>query len=344
MTRTLNSLRLTDWPEIDQRAWEALFIKGDVLSGAGPARHWSTATRTTNSKSYARWLGWLSRTGGLDPASEPADRATPERVRAYARALMTTVRPRTVATYIIGLKRVLAMMAPERDWRWLMNLTNGLDVWAPAARKKTDLPPASEIYAGVLAELERLSAGGFETRRPQIAFRDALIVGLLTACPIRLRTLETIEIGGRLRKLGNEWRLFFGGADTKNGDPLSFVIPADLAHWLELYILKIRPRFRIAPGCARLWPGCKGAPLATETLYQRVTLTTMRLFGVAIPPHSFREVAATFLADTSPEDALRAPALLGHRQLATTERHYIRANQVAANRKVAEAIRSIRKR
>ena len=46
----------------------------------------------------------------------------------------------------------------------------------------------------------RLAAAGLVrmvpmTRGDQIAFRDVLIVAVLTTCPIRMRNLEQIEIG-----------------------------------------------------------------------------------------------------------------------------------------------------
>ena len=59
-------------------------------------------------------------------------------------------------------------------------------------------------------------------------------------------------------------------------------------------------------------------------------------------PHAFRSIAATFLAEASPEDALYARPLLGHRQSQTTERYYIRASQIDAARTVTAALRQIR--
>ena len=51
---------------------------------------------------------------------------------------------------------------------------------------------------------------------------------------------------------------------------------------------------------------------------------------------------ATFLAERPSEDALRAPALLGHRDRRTTERHYIRASRLQAGRDVTAALLDLR--
>ena len=82
--------------------------------------------------------------------------------------------------------------------------------------------------------------------------------------------------------------------------------------------------------------------MAEETIYERVRSTSQRLFDTALNPHSFRSPAATLLAETSPEDALHARPLLGHRQMKTTETHYIRASQLSGARKVAMALQEIR--
>lgn len=105
----------------------------------------------------------------------------------------------------------------------------------------------------------------------------------------------------------------------------------------------MRPSFRPAEGCDRLWLGFEGSPLTPHSIYGRIVLVTERLLGVAINPHSFRACAATSLADRSPADARRAAPLLGHRYFATTERHYIRAQQIEASRKVHATLADIRR-
>lgn len=82
--------------------------------------------------------------------------------------------------------------------------------------------------------------------------------------------------------------------------------------------------------------------MAEQTIYASVMQTCERLFGAAINRHAFRSLAATLLAVTSPEEALHARSLLGHRQMKTTERYYVRANQLSAARKVAQALQEIR--
>ena len=331
------------WPEPDRAAWQELFREGNVLDGRGAACDWAEATRRTNLKHYARWLGWLNQVGDLDTGLIPLQRASLERVKAYAQVLRETLSSRTVASAVIGLKCVLQKMYPDQDWRWLKDLTNRVDVWADGMPTRTrKILPAEQVFHGALAELERLAGVAPMSRTDQIRYRDALIVALLTCCPVRMRNLTQIEVGKHLRQVGDQWHLGFEAHETKTRQPISYVVAAAVVPWLEYYLAKVRPGFKGAAGDDRLWPGSKGRPVAYDTLYSRVLLTTKRLFGTAVAPHDFRTMAATALANSSPEDALHARPLLGHRSPRTTERHYIRANQLQASARVNAVLQDVR--
>ncbi len=143
-----------------------------------------------------------------------------------------------------------------------------------------------------------------------------------------------IEIGRHLRQTGSEWLVSFEDDETKNGDPITLVVPQSIEPHLTHYLETIRPGFeRIATVSSRLWLATKNCPLAENSLYQRV--------GAPISPQQFRVIAATFLSESSAADALRARPLLGHRSGDTTAAHYIRASSIEASRKVAEAINDI---
>lgn len=356
-------LRFEDWSAADRAAWENLFREGDLLDDhIGAALHWREATRKSNLKHYARWLGWCAATGHLeepvqdadgarptpsDGAGTPWDRATPEAVEAYARHLLAEVAPRTVATSLIGLKCVLQRMAPDADWAWLRLTTNRLDSWATPSRKlRVPEQPVPVLFAIALAELERLSRTVSPKPRARQATRDTLLVALLLACPLREHNLAIMELGLHLVRLGTggevSWHLRFEPDETKTGQALHLVVPSALTPYVDHYLAQVRPGFPGAATHAHVWPAQKGRPMAEATIYASVMSTSQRLFGTALNPHAFRTLAATLLAEASPEDALHARPLLGHRQLGTTEKHYIRACQMSAGRKVAEALQEIR--
>lgn len=349
LTRLRKQLPFEDWPTGDQIAWQGLFQDGDPLEGtSGTARHWSAVTRKNNGKHYGRWLAWLKAQKRLDRSVSPWTRATPEAVTAFARALLREVAleevaPRTAATTLIGLKCVLQRMAPGEDWAWLKAMTNRLDSWAKPSRQLT-MPelPSPELLDIALGELERLSGLVELGARDLWDYRDTFIVALLLACPIRLRNLTMMEPGRHLVHQGDEWHLHFEPHETKTGQPIHLVLPASLDPYLETYLSRIRPAYPGANTHNRVWAAQRGQPMACETLYDRVTKTTARLFETTLSPHAFRTLAATLFAETSPEDSLHARPLLGHRQFTTTEQFYIRASQLRAAQNVSQALLGIR--
>lgn len=338
-------LPFADWPEADRRAWDALFREGDVFDNAGPARHWKPQTRTTNRKHYAQWLGWLAATGQLDPEVEPWRRATPETVTAYGRSLMERIAPKSVQAALTGLKRVLMMMrgGEREDWRWLLDLTARTKAWArPSIDRSAQMLPLPEIYDAVLAELERLSPTDLARSSDLLAFRDALMLGIFATCAPRARSLRALEVDRHVVRCGTDWRIRLFENDTKTGQEQTFLMPVDLAPFITRYLEHVRPtllRDRTSPG---FFVTTHGGPLAPHSVYERTRRTAERLLGVAIHPHLFRSIAATFLAEASPDDRVHASALLGHRDLRTTEAAYIRADRLKAGRTVTTALQEIR--
>jgi site-specific recombinase XerC len=339
----IHPLRPANWPPADRRAWDDLFAEGDLLEGGGPARHWRPATRTSNGKAYGQWLGWLAQRNFLDAGPMPWKRATLERVQSFAADLMERRARRTVATTVIALKCVLIRMAPDADWRWLRDLTNRLDVWAGhGSRRETFDLAAPEMLRRALRALDRLRKRPSLATREALQYRDCLVVALLIGCPIRLKNLVAIEIGVHLFRHGDEWRLSFEGHETKNGHPVSYVVPHAVASRLTYYIECVRPRLARAGDSRRLWLATTGAPLAAMTIYLRTVACGKRLFGQHISPQAYRRIAATFLAESSASDALHARPLLGHRRGDTTVHHYIMATSLEASRRVANALGEIR--
>ncbi len=343
MMRAWRNLAFEDWPKTDQVAWKSVLHDGNALDGRGAGANWSEATRLTNRKHYAGWLGWLKASDHSLYDVIPGDRITPEQVHAYARALMSGVAPKTVASYLRDLKVVALAMSPERDWRWLSDLSNRLKVWAKPVRAVRGRGlSAAAIFDRSLEELDRLRDGGITQGKGKIAYRDTLMSAILIAAPIRLKNIAMIDIGTHLTEYGQHWQLRFAAHEVKNRMPLRFELPQLLSGHIRFYLGDLRPCFAGAEDSVALWFGQKRSRMAEITVYNAIMRITKALFGEAINPHAFRTIAATFLADSSPQDALHARPLLGHRQFETTETYYIRALQIEASRKLADAIREVR--
>ena len=105
---------------------------------------------------------------------------------------------------------------------------------------------------------------------------------------------------------------------------------------------RVRPSFPANKPSDALWLTYQGEPLDASSVNWRFMLTSKRLIGVHINPHLLRDCAATSLSTVSPAAALAAAALLGHSNFATTERYYIRANQLEAGRQLNSMLSSLK--
>ena len=336
-----------DWPTKDKNAWAQAIREGDVLDGQGPATHWRPATMKSAIEHYGRWLSYLSRHGDLDTTASPESRITKDRVRGHIDELRARVAPRTVVSSLVGLKVTIMAMAPDQSWRWLMDVCNRLNVQSkPSKDKRLKMRSTNEIIAHAIQELDRLSATALSLRIERVAFRDTLMIGLIAMRPLRLKNFTGLILGKTLLHEGDRWRINIEGEDTKNGDPLSFDVPDLLQPYLEAYLTRVRPVFlaKADQDVDALWLGFEGAPLTYHSIYCRMVLVTQKWFGRGINPHLFRDCAATTMSNVSAADALASTALLGQRDYTTTERYYIRANQLDASRRVIASLANITKK
>jgi integrase len=335
------ALPFSQWPARDREFWEKAIRDGDIFDERGSAAHWSPRTRETNIQHYARWLGYLRWKGELCDRMGPASRVTREKVGAYNQHLTRIVAPRTRLSMLVGLKVTIQAMYPEDSWRWLQDFCNRVQKCAkPIRDKRSRILPSGEIYVRAKQELKRI-ADEPATLKAAIAFRDALILALMAARPIRVRNATAIEVGKHLIKIECRWRLAFLPDEVKNHEPIEFFLPDDLVKWLELYIENFRPIFPGAALSSRFWLNQYGPVTDDRFIYNRMIPLTRRLFGKPINPHLLRDCAASTLAMQSPEFIRDAARLLGHRHFSTTERYYIQADDLAASRSVNDILEHI---
>jgi site-specific recombinase XerD len=336
-------LSFKDWPAVDHAAWSCAIEDGDILDGRGPAAHWADATKRTNCQHYGRWLGYLVHHDLLAPECLPEDRVTKGIVRTYVEHLRSEVAPRTVVSSLVGLKVMMKAMAPEANWRWLADVCNALNRSAKPQRLKSGrMRSTGEIYATAIAELDRLLTTTLMRRLERVAYRDTLMLAMMSARPLRLKNFANVQIGTHLIRESSGWIILVPGEETKNGQTLEYALPTSLHPYLETYLGRIRPSFEPARASRSLWLEFKGGALEYHSIYCRFILVTQRLLGVEINPHLLRDCAATSLSTESPAAARSAAVVLGHRYFATTERYYVRANQLEASRNMNATLSNIK--
>ena len=339
------SFPFEDWPVTDQALWQEIVRTGDILDGSGPGASWSPYTQANTRKAYAYWLFWLSNAGQLDPDTDPLDRITPIRVRAYLDSREGDIAPLTAFVYILDLLRLAQAADPRKDWQWLKDIKNRL--WArahPVRDKATKIRPSSDLF-----ELGRdLMAGADGITCPrnslaaEVQFRDGLIIAILAARPIRLKNLTAIEIGRQLVKVDAVYWLIFEAGEVKNAKSIEVSLPDVLTEFIDTYLVRHRRRLLQERKTDRLWISRYGTPLADNSIRHQIKLRTEAAFGTALTPHLFRDCAATSIAIEDPDHVRIAACILGHHRLTTTQRYYDQSQMLVAGRHYQSALLELR--
>jgi integrase/recombinase XerD len=179
-------------------------------------------------------------------------------------------------------------------------------------------------------------------------FRDGVIIVLLAARPIRLDNVANLGVGHSVVGDGVGYKIMLQVNETKNDRRLEYDMPAFLAPHIKRYLDCYRPvlmtcggRYTAAEFDA-LWISREGGPLSGQSLRKAVNGRTQAEFGVAIPPHRFRDAAATDFADKDPTHALAAAPVLGNDPV-TVRRYYNKSRGRAAHRRYHEEVDALRR-
>lgn len=337
-------LKRGQWPDADRAAWDALFREGGFFDDAGAGVRWSNGTRRLREHSFGHWLGYLARTGQLDLNVMPADRVQPAIVCAFADDTLARNAVSTTLMRIVSLLVLASAFDTARDWSWLNRLAGRLRQRAGTTLKPRASVGSSEIFAWALNEIgmaESMHDSG-SWQRP-IRFRDGLMVGLLIARPLRLRSFIAISIDRHLAISEAGITIRLGAADTKDHRQREFDLPAELVGPMERYLAEFRPQLIKHDGTNELWVSRRGGPLSYSGFERHLWNITLRAFGEGYRPHAFRHIAATSIAEEDPVYVNMIAGLLGHSTLAMSERHYNRASGVTAAADYQSLIRARRK-
>jgi integrase len=182
-------------------------------------------------------------------------------------------------------------------------------------------------------------------------FRDGLMVLMLACRPLRRKRFAGLRLGQHLVKRGDVYVLLLEEHETKNHRHFEQPLPPALTPLIARYLEQYRPQLLGggmggedgATGEDHLWVSWRGEPLAETGVYASVTSRTKEAFGIAIPPHRFRDSAVTSLGETDPELVWLAPALLHHADRHIAERHYDQARDTRAIGLWQEHIREARR-
>jgi site-specific recombinase XerD len=339
---------LEEWPEQDRALWLAALVPGDLLEEGGSRARCKATTNGGIVYGYGRWLQWLDCRNELDPAIPPADRITPERVRAYLKDLEQFNASQTVLNRHLQLVTAAAVMGPTRDWSWLRRRATPIRArHQPARPKEPRLASPLELYELGLSLIATADQQKSDCSCAT-AYRDGLMLALLACRPLRLANFVGLTLERTLARRDDLWWLQVPAEETKTKEPIELPLPEALTAPVDTYLGWHRPVLAqrhgrwTRPVGDVLWLSIDGSPMTRRAIYDRITRCTFKGLGRAINPHLFRDCDATALALEDPAHVRIASTLLSHRTFKTTEKYYNQARGVEAVRTLQKFLLSLR--
>jgi integrase/recombinase XerD len=341
MARTV-SMSMKDWPAIDLAMWAALTKRAGPLDGNGGLAHVRATTLVSLRSAYERWLAWILRIAPAAITEAPEARATPERLLTWL-ASMEHLALQSQFSFADRTVRILSAAAPDADWSVQHHILRGLR--RRAKRVGSPRKAGRILSSGVLLDAGRtlagpLADGATTPLAAALLRRDGTMVAFLALLPLRRRALSELKLGQSVLVDPTRITIALSGDMTKNGHPWEAAVQTTLEPLLQHYIDEVRP-WLLARGGARhdmLWVGQCGQAIGSSAIALNVARATLRTTGKRIPPHFFRDAAASTLARQSPGDARLIRPLLAHSGFGTAERHYIQAQAIETGRDFASVI------
>jgi integrase len=340
-------LPLAQWPDVDRTAWLKAKAPADIFDNPHRGSDWAPASWRKAQVGFGRWLRWLTLHHPDQLALPPEARLTEEHLRGWHATLAATLAPMSQLSLVEDVTRAMSILAPKLNPSSpLTRLHANLRASATPSRNKRQ----RLVMADVLRDLGRdmmtdaLTINSWSDRRRAVAFRDGLAISLLVYRPFRLKNFASLRIGHELVQSAGKWHLVLPREDTKNNRPHEARFPKALLPDLTTYLDRFRPILLAGEaGCTpsgtdALWVAETGSAWESGALSHRIADLTEARLNRRIPPHWFRDVAATTIAIEAPSNIGDAHLLLGHASHLTTQKHYIQAQSLQAGAKFQAAM------
>lgn len=334
------SLPVSGWPSQDQVVWQSAGDElDDFLISRSQLASIAPTTRLAARHSLGRFMSWMADHGWDGTAPSITDHVDEARLCAFIRHEQARVQFSTLSTVLYHLIVGLQAFGPDRDWKWAWRIFRRVHRRALAAPvKQRPVVHASRLYRAGLSAMQ--TAASSNPQDPAL-YRNGLCVAFLTACPMRIRNLSSLQVDQHLRNREGRWEVVLRAGETKTRQADCWAMPSNFVPWLERYLHDVRPALlsrSVRADAGHLWIGNSGRPVGIQVVRHWIENVTELYAGVRMNPHQFRHCAATTLTLERPLHTVEAACLLGHASGRTTERHYIMQNQQLAQASYLEAL------
>ena len=336
----LQTLRIGEWPKPQRQAWEVACRPSVRLKKGGSGCHLAPESLDDYARRYGRFLGFLKRTGRLDPDAPPASQVIPENVEAYMLDFEGKINSVTAWNCIYKLRRAAQLVSPKTNFTWLVEIERDLELMQEPRSKLNRFVYAEQVVkAGLTLVVEAKNFTETPVKRAR-AIRNGLMIALLAANPTRRKNFASLEIGKTFRKIEGQWWICISARATKTKQrPEERPIAVWLTPYIELYLEEARPILLSlsTKETNRLWVS-SGGPISARDVGKLITQVTQETLGIAISPHLFRTAGATTASDAQSDMPYFASALLGHSHPRIADEHYKRNSSLNVQKDYAQLI------
>jgi len=340
-------LPVAQWPDVDRTAWLKAKAPADIFDNPHRGTDWAPASWRKAQVGYGRWLRWLILHHPEQLALPPADRLTEAHLRGWHATLAASLAPMSQLSLVEDVTRAMSILSPKlKPSSPLTRLHANLRASANPSRNKRERLVMADVLRDLGRDMmtEALTSNSWSDRRRAVAFRDGLAISLLVYRPFRLKNFASLRVGHELVQSAGKWHLVLPREDTKNNRPHEARFPKALLGDLATYLERFRPILLAGEaGCTpsgtdALWVSETGTAWESGAHSRRIANITAARLNRRIPPHWFRDVAATTIAIEAPLNIADAHLLLGHATPQTTQKHYIQAQSLQAGAKFQAAM------
>lgn len=337
---------LSDWPEQDQQMWSKLVVQAGPLDDSGAFADLRSPSLDMYAEAYGRWLEWLQQGDPGALLEAPVERLTLPRLQAWLEA-SSHLQVSSRFIFLRGMLRVLRAAYPDTDWSPYARVARYFERKAGAGnrvRKSGRILSSSVLLAAGIRHATVDAETALTPLDRALCQRDGALVAFLAALPVRHRALAGLRLGHSVFASEGLVTVSLPEDLTKTGVPWEAGLFPAASEVLHLYLEQGRPALmtRGRQHHDFLWVGNLGGPMGYSYMGKKIPEITERLTGVKIPPHFFRDAAATTLARESPAAAKVISPVLGHSAPGIAERHYIQAGSIEVSRDFAKLLETLK--
>jgi len=241
---------------------------------------------------------------------------------------------------------------PDHDRR----LRNVVSKWEAAPKgmtkrnearlKQFDLKSNVSALMQLSAKVSReVKAAGAISGKDAQRMTMVTAVELLIVAPMRVGNLAALDLDRHIIQVGKGrdriCYLDVPAQEVKNSEAVEAMLPAGSRDLLEAYVSTYRNV--ICPGPSPfLFPNASGGARNTIAFSRSITQFIEKETGVTMHAHLFRQLAGKLHIARSPQDLETIRRILGHKNVATTAKYYVKQETEQAFRRYDETLQALR--